>query len=223
MTKIIRLQDILDVIQEYKIIGSTDNISIQNAKKIDEADENSIVWLKPGKSNHIDIINKTAAKAIICSINDAIPNSSKTFICVENPKLVFSRIVKFFFLNRKEIGVHSSAIIHKDAVIANDAYIGPFSYIGKSVIGSGSVIYGNCYIYDNVTIGNNVTIHAGTVIGSDGFGYTRNELNEFEQFPHIGGVIIEDNVEIGSNTSIDRGTLGNTIIKKGAKIDNQVH
>jgi UDP-3-O-[3-hydroxymyristoyl] glucosamine N-acyltransferase len=61
------------------------------------------------------------------------------------------------------------------------------------------------------------------VIGSDGYGYQRNENLIFEKFPHMGGVIIEDNVDIGSNTCVDRGALGNTIIKEGAKIDNLVH
>jgi UDP-3-O-[3-hydroxymyristoyl] glucosamine N-acyltransferase len=66
-------------------------------------------------------------------------------------------------------------------------------------------------------------IHAGSVIGADGFGYSRNDDGELEKFPHIGSVVIEDRVEIGSNTSVDRGTLSNTVIREGAKIDNFVH
>jgi UDP-3-O-[3-hydroxymyristoyl] glucosamine N-acyltransferase len=68
-----------------------------------------------------------------------------------------------------------------------------------------------------------VIIHAGTVIGADGFGYERNDGGELEKFPHLGHVVLEDNVEVGSNTCIDRGTLGDTIIREGAKIDNLVH
>jgi len=66
-------------------------------------------------------------------------------------------------------------------------------------------------------------IHAGAVIGSDGFGYTRNEEGLVEKFPHMGGVVIEDDVEIGANTCIDRGALGNTFIGRSVKIDNLVH
>ncbi|MFA6455573.1 MAG: UDP-3-O-(3-hydroxymyristoyl)glucosamine N-acyltransferase, partial [Bacteroidota bacterium] len=82
---------------------------------------------------------------------------------------------------------------------------------------------GQCYIYDNVRIGKNVIIQAGAVIGGDGYGYSRNDKGEFEKFPHVGAVLIEDDVEIGANTCVDRGTLGNTIIREGAKIDNLVH
>ena len=38
-----------------------------------------------------------------------------------------------------------------------------------------------------------------------------------------GTVILEDDVEIGACTTIDRATLGETRIKKGTKVDNQVH
>jgi UDP-3-O-[3-hydroxymyristoyl] glucosamine N-acyltransferase len=78
-------------------------------------------------------------------------------------------------------------------------------------------------VFDHTIIGNNVIIQHNNTIGSDGFGYSKNENGELERFPHIGGVIIEDFVEIGSNTCIDKGTLGNTVIKKGTKIDNLVH
>ncbi len=71
-------------------------------------------------------------------------------------------------------------------------------------------------------LGNNVIIHSGTVIGSDGFGYSPNEKGEYEKIPQIGNVIIEDDVEIGSNVSIDRAAIGSTIIKRGCKIDNLV-
>ncbi|MFM1977207.1 MAG: hypothetical protein RL145_2053, partial [Pseudomonadota bacterium] len=90
-------------------------------------------------------------------------------------------------------------------------------------IGANTILHPNVTIYSSVTIGENATIHAGTVIGADGFGYERDVDGAMYKFPHLGGVVIGDNVEIGSNSSIDRGTLGNTIIRDGAKIDNQVH
>ena len=85
------------------------------------------------------------------------------------------------------------------------------------------MIHGNIFIYDQVSIGSDVTIHSGTVVGADGFGYEKDENGEVFKFPHIGGVIIENDVEIGANTCIDKGSLGNTLIKRGAKIDNLVH
>jgi UDP-3-O-[3-hydroxymyristoyl] glucosamine N-acyltransferase len=205
------------------VVGSIDKITVTHASRIDDADENSIVWLKPGKANSAEIIAATLAKVIICAYDDAVHESSKTFICVDEPKLIFTRVVQHFFVEKPVWGIHPSAVIHPEAELAKDVFVGPLTYIGKSKVGSGSVIYGSCHIYDHVSIGRNVRIHAGTVIGADGFGYARNRQNEFEQFPHIGGVVIEDNVDIGSNTSIDRGALGNTLIKTGAKIDNLVH
>jgi len=84
-------------------------------------------------------------------------------------------------------------------------------------------IHPSAILYDNVEIGKNVIIQAGSVIGSDGFGYFKNDDNIYENFPHMGKVIIEDNVEIGANTCVDRGSMGNTIIRQGAKIGNLIH
>jgi UDP-3-O-[3-hydroxymyristoyl] glucosamine N-acyltransferase len=71
-------------------------------------------------------------------------------------------------------------------------------------------------------IGKNVCIHAGSVIGGDGFGYAPQTDGSFKKVPQIGNVVIEDNVEIGANTTIDRSTIGSTIIKTGAKLDNLI-
>ena len=38
----------------------------------------------------------------------------------------------------------------------------------------------------------------------------------------MGIVVIEDNVEIGANTCVDRSTMGQTIIRKGVKLDNLI-
>jgi UDP-3-O-[3-hydroxymyristoyl] glucosamine N-acyltransferase len=151
------------------------------------------------------------------------PQLGKAILVVENPKLIFLRIINELFVAKYKAGIHPSAVIHSEAELDSSVYIGPHCIIGKCRIGAGTVIHGNCFIYDNTTIGKNVVINANTVIGSEGFGYSRNKRGEFEHFPHIGGVILEDNVDIGSNTSIDRGALGNIIIREGAKIDNLVH
>lgn len=84
-------------------------------------------------------------------------------------------------------------------------------------------IHSTVYIGDNVHIGQNVTVNPYSVIGSEGFGYVRNEENKLEKFEHVGGVIIEDNVAIGALTTVDRGTLGNTVVGEGTKIDSHVH
>ncbi len=77
-------------------------------------------------------------------------------------------------------------------------------------------------MYSDCTIGTDCTLHAGTIIGADGFGFMPNSANEYKKVPQIGNVIIEDNVEIGANSTIDRATMGSTLIKSGAKLDNLI-
>ncbi|HOP32851.1 MAG TPA: UDP-3-O-(3-hydroxymyristoyl)glucosamine N-acyltransferase [Candidatus Hydrothermia bacterium] len=131
--------------------------------------------------------------------------------------------------------------VAKGSVIASNVKIPPFVFIGeKSTIGSNSQIYPFVFIASDVEIGCDVTIHpfvyighdvkigdhtiifSGTVIGADGFGFHRTSEG-YIKIPQIGGVIIEENCEIGANVTIDRATMGNTIIKKGTKLDDQVH
>jgi UDP-3-O-[3-hydroxymyristoyl] glucosamine N-acyltransferase len=213
--------------RNHKLINYSERFTFDNAKPLNEANDRSIVWVSVNNKNKFEAISLTRAQTIICDLSIAEDagkiSSDKCIILVEDPRLCFLRIVRHFFEYKPEWGIHKTAAIHANAVIDPQSYIGPNCYVGESTIGKGTIIYGNCFIYDNVVIGDNVTIHAGTVIGADGFGYQRNEKNEFEKFPHIGGVIIDSNVDIGANTCIDRGTLGNTHIKAGAKIDNLVH
>jgi UDP-3-O-[3-hydroxymyristoyl] glucosamine N-acyltransferase len=91
-------------------------------------------------------------------------------------------------------------------------------------IGSNCRIYPKVTIYSSTTIGNRVVIHAGAVLGSDGFGYVRDEqTGRYFPFPQVGRLEIEDQVEIGANSTVDRGALDGTIIRRGTKIDNLVH
>jgi UDP-3-O-[3-hydroxymyristoyl] glucosamine N-acyltransferase len=113
------------------------------------------------------------------------------------------------------------AYIGANAIIADGAKIFPHAYIGNhAVVGENTIIHPGVKIYHGCIIGNNVVIHAGTVIGGDGFGFAPQADGTYKKVPQIGNVIIEDNVEIGSNTTIDRGTMGSTLIKSGAKLDN---
>jgi UDP-3-O-[3-hydroxymyristoyl] glucosamine N-acyltransferase len=162
-------------------------------------------------------------------------------IRVANPKLAFARAVPLLRKTSNLTGIHPTAVIAKSANIAA-AFVGPFVSIGEhssvgrdSIIGPGvrigdgasigerTVLHANTVMYDGVTIGNDCLIHAGTVIGSDGFGYVKDESGEHIQFPQAGSVEIGDNVEIGANCTIDRGSLGITRIGRGTKIDNLVH
>lgn len=120
------------------------------------------------------------------------------------------------------------------AFIAQNVFIGENVKIGAgaeimpgcvilphSEIGENTKIYPNVTIYPFSRIGKNCRIHSGTVIGSDGYGYTFHQ-GQHVKIWHMGGVIIHDDVEIGSNTSVDMGTFSPTIIGSGTRIDNLV-
>jgi UDP-3-O-[3-hydroxymyristoyl] glucosamine N-acyltransferase len=220
------LQQVLDNIKEdYILKGSKTNKLINNASTPQLADSKSLIWIKPNNKNS-SLITSTLAKIIICDKYLFLPKvalKNKCFIIVENPKLTFLRLVSLFFTLKKDYNIHSSAVINPNAKIHKQVGIGANTLIGNSIIGKGTIISCNCYIGDNVKIGKNVFIKPGVVIGTDGFGYSRNKEGIWEKFPHLGGVLIEDNVDIGANSCIDRGTLGNTIIHEGSKIDNLVH
>jgi UDP-3-O-[3-hydroxymyristoyl] glucosamine N-acyltransferase len=111
-----------------------------------------------------------------------------------------------------------------DVTIGDRVVLYPGVFVGpRSSIGDDSVLYANVAVYDRVTIGRQVIIHAGAVIGADGFGYVPGPDGNHLKIPQVGGVRIEDDVEIGANTCIDRATLGETLIRRGTKIDNLVH
>jgi UDP-3-O-[3-hydroxymyristoyl] glucosamine N-acyltransferase len=223
--KAYNVNDIRERVKNISIVGRLDFV-FTNAKAIDNADEESIVWIKKITPNQLLRIQRTKAKYIVAetSISKEINlQKSKCLILSDNPKLTFLRILKAFFVEKEAYHTHHSAIIDPLAKISEHVTIGPNTYIGKSSIGSGTILHGNCYIYDHVIIGENVTISAGCVIGSAGFGYAENEDGEYESFPQLGGVQIHANVEIGANSTIDRGTLTDTIIGEGVKIDNLVH
>lgn len=208
----------------YRITGNKNLIAFDKVLPINQADKFSLSWLKPTADNPEEIIAASKSRIILCALEkDIHPADNKVLIQVDNPRLIYLRIVKGLFVQKTVYGIHPSAIINREAVISDKVYIGPNTVIEKCIIGDNVIIHGNCFLFDKVTIGNNVTIMPNTTIGGVGFGYERNEVGEFEFFPHLGGVIIEDNVDIGANTAIDRGTLANTVIGSGTKIDNLVH
>lgn len=207
------------------IAGNADFI-INKVSTLEEADADSLIWVAKNKPSRVDIINGVASRVIVCdpAIDiSKIDTNLKTLILTPDPRLYFLYIVRQFFTPESPKEIHPSAVIHPDAEIGQNVFIGPNCIIGKVKIGDDCSIFGNVYLFDNVQIGARTVIKPGSVIGGEGYGYQKNGEGLWEKFPHLGGVIIGEDVEIGSNSCIDRGTLGNTLIKKGAKIDNLVH
>jgi UDP-3-O-[3-hydroxymyristoyl] glucosamine N-acyltransferase len=167
--------------------------------------------------------------------------TSKSLICVDNPRTAFVQIASTLHPEERPApgidssatvdpsvsfgeGVHvgPGAVIQAEAVLSNRVVIGPGSVVSKGCsIGEDSLLHPRVVLYPGVTIGARVVIHAGAVIGSDGFGYVDGPKGKLK-FPQLGTVVIEDDVEIGANTTIDRATLDETRISAGTKIDNLV-
>jgi UDP-3-O-[3-hydroxymyristoyl] glucosamine N-acyltransferase len=122
-----------------------------------------------------------------------------------------------------KVFIGAFAWLGEDVVIGNHVKIHPQVYLGNNVrIGDNTVVHPGVKIYHGCVIGAGVTIHAGSVIGGDGFGFAPQPDGSFKKIPQIGNVLIEDGVEIGANVTIDRATIGSTLIRKGAKLDNLI-
>ncbi|MGM0612690.1 MAG: DapH/DapD/GlmU-related protein [Bacteroidota bacterium] len=218
------LKTILPFIRDKYELEGDPNAEFFSIEGFDGATEGSLIWCSPKMEGREDLIRNSRAAIVICDIGVSRGLSkNKTLVKTDNPRKTFMEIVNGMKSKEQQYGVHSTSVVHPDAEIHPESWIGPFSYIGKSKIGKGSVIHGHAYIYDNVTIGEDTVLEAGVVIGADGFGFQKNHDNDWERFPHLGGVIVEDNVEISSNATIDRGALGDTVIGRNTKISKEAH
>lgn len=218
------------------------NASVSSFGKIEEAQAEQLSFFANPK--YEEYLYKTNASIII--INEAFELKhpvKATLIRVPDAYSAFAALLSKYqeIVTQQLSGIQQPVYISKTASYGQNVFIGAFAYLGENVkVGNGTKIFPNVYLGDNVKVGdntiihpgvkiykdcviwNNVIIHAGTVIGSDGFGFAPQSDGSFKKVPQIGNVVIEDNVEIGANTTIDRATMGSTIIKAGAKLDNLI-
>ena len=220
-----------------ELIGDP-NLLINSVASLESANQNSISFFN--NSKYLDLLKSTKAAVVIIN-KDNLPDRSGTSIVIDNPYLYFAKVSQLLNPNKilkKEI--HKSAIIHPSCKLGQDVYIGPNVVIEENVslgddvvihagsivesdsaIGNASVIHPHVVIKANTIIGKNCILYAGCIIGSDGFGYAKDD-SKWLAIPQIGRVLLGDNVDIGSNSTIDRGALDDTIISSGVKIDNLV-
>jgi len=219
-----------------EIIGD-DQVLITGINSLDGASPGEISFFADRR--YVESVRGTKASAIIVAA--ATDLYQGTQVLVSNPALSYARVAALFTPPAPTYpGISEGAFIHKSCTIGKDASIFPFVYIGEKAvigdrvilfpgvfvgdrvrIGNGTVIRPNVTIMHDCVIGNEVIVHAGSVIGSDGFGFVRDKGVNVK-IPQIGIVQIDDRVEIGANTCIDRAALGKTWIKNGVKTDNLV-
>ena len=187
-------------------------------------------------SKYLREVESSKAGAILIdeANKDKVPEGCIALV-VESPYWDMATLSKYFWTPIEDDTLAQALIgegtkVSAKAEIANGAVIGKGStimagaYVGANAkVGDNTIIYPNVVIYKDCVVGNDCIIHAGTAIGSDGFGFASNKMGEHNKIYHNGNVVIGDDVEIGSNTSIDRAVFGSTIVKTGARLDNLIH
>ena len=217
-------------------------VLVNNFGKIEEAKEGHLAFLANPK--YEEYLYTTRASIVI--INDSQVLKEKinaTLLRVPDAYLAFASLLSKYqeMMNQQLTGIQEPAYISKSATMGDHVYVGTFAYIGEHVkignnvkiypqvyigdqvsIADNTIIYPGVKIYHGCTIGEHVTIHAGSVIGADGFGFAPQADGSFKKIPQMGNVVIENFVEVGSNATIDRATIGSTLIRSGAKLDNLI-
>jgi UDP-3-O-[3-hydroxymyristoyl] glucosamine N-acyltransferase len=213
--------------------------------KIEEAGRQDLTFL--ANMRYAKYVETTKASAILVSRSfshlEAKGPRSLAFIKVDDPYVAFLQVLRRLTpsIDPFEKGIHPTAVVSTTATLGKNVSIGAHAVIGDGarigaetrigegcIIGAKAEIGNNCLLFPNTTVyhqcrlGNRVSVHSGTVIGSDGFGFAPKSDGTYEKIPQLGIVVIEDDVEIGSNCCIDRATMGETLIKKGVKLDNLI-
>ncbi|MFH0728969.1 MAG: UDP-3-O-(3-hydroxymyristoyl)glucosamine N-acyltransferase [Pseudomonadota bacterium] len=220
-----------------EVIGNADAL-VRGAAAFEQAGSNEITFAM--NAALIKKLETCSAEAII--VPRSVMASARNLIRVDNPHAAFAKVMACFYSPaRPPLGVSSSAAIGDNFTCGIEPSIAPFVAIGNNVvcgdrvtihpfvaigdgvvIGNDVVIYPNTSILERCRIGSRVVIQAGTVIGSDGFGFAP-EGEVYHKVLQMGIVQIDDDVEIGAGNTIDRAAFGKTWIQRGVKTDNQVH
>ncbi len=213
---------------------------IKGLSSLAEAASGEITFL--ANPRYASEVATTAASAVLVNA-DWSGDCPCALVRVKNADAAFAEVAKLLTPAPVafEPGIHPTAAIADNASVANSVYVGPHCVIEPgAVIGNDCILVAGCYVGHDVVVGQDcmlrahvsirersrlgdrVTIHDGSVIGSDGFGYTPDENGVWQKVMQLGIVEIGDDVEIGANVTIDRARFGKTIIGNGVKIDNLV-
>ncbi|HEY0082610.1 MAG TPA: UDP-3-O-(3-hydroxymyristoyl)glucosamine N-acyltransferase, partial [Pyrinomonadaceae bacterium] len=222
------------------IEGAGADIEIKGAAGLGEAEAGQVAFL--ANPRYTPRVQTTRASAVYLAEGVEAGRTDIAVLRTRDPYLAYTRALRLFHPEPNFAPfVHPSAVIDPSARVAERVWIGACVVIGREVeIASGVRIYPNVTIYDGVRVGEDSTLHSGValregtevgarviihnnvVVGSDGFGYAKDEARRWLKIPQAGRVLIADDVEIGAGTTIDCASVGETRIARGAKIDNLV-
>lgn len=219
--------------------GDPDTV-VSGVAPLDRARPNDVSFVAAGR--YSAFLRETKAGVVLATAELAdSPSGAPSLIVVPQPhEALLVLLPRFYPESVRTPAIHSSArlghgakigtgvsldecaVVGAGAVLGDGVWIGAHAVIGEGVrIGDRTRIFPNVTVYSGSYIGARARIHAGSVIGSDGFGYVFRG-GEHAKIPHVGRCIIGDDVEIGANTTVDRGSIDDTVIGDGTKIDNLV-
>ena len=208
-------------------VTGNENVTFTRAASILENCTDAMTWLRSNLANCQKVLKESKSSVVFCDHKLDVPSglTERTcFLAVENPKLSFLKAVARLFPKHRLKGIHATAVVSPDANLGTNVAIGPYAVIeADTVVGNDCIIGAYTMVHSGVTLGDRVHLHEHVNVGSDGFGFVRDEEGILVKFEHIGGVLIGDDVEIYPFSNVDRGTLGNTTIGRGSKLDHYVH
>jgi len=222
-------------------IEGDENVSVSNVSKIEDGKPGTLAFLANPKYEKY-IYDTDASIVLVRKEFEPEKPVKCTLIRVEDPYQSMASLLELYQQTKpQKFGIEQPSYIDATAKVGDNCYVGAFAYIGLNTtvgdgskvypqvyignnveIGQNTIIYAGAKIYEDCVIGDNCIIHAGAVIGADGFGFAPTGDGSYKKVAQVGNVIIEDDVEIGANTTIDCSTMGSTIIRKGAKLDNLI-
>jgi UDP-3-O-[3-hydroxymyristoyl] glucosamine N-acyltransferase len=215
-------------------------VEIKGAAGLDEAEAGHVAFL--ANPRYTPRVQTTRATAVYLAEGTEAGREDIAVLRARDPYLAYTRALRLFHPEPEfEAFVHPSAVIDPSARLGAGVHVGACAVVGRNVrVGDRVRLFPNVTVYDNVTIGDDTVVHSGValregtqigarvrvhnnaVLGSDGFGYAKDEEGRWLKIPQTGRVVVEDDVEIGAGTTIDCASVGETRIARGAKIDNLV-
>jgi UDP-3-O-[3-hydroxymyristoyl] glucosamine N-acyltransferase len=214
------------------------DLEITGVEGIEKAGPGQLTFVSNPK--YTPFARKTKAAAVL--VTEDFPPIEAATLRTPNPYLAFARAVDIFHpAPQYPPGIHPTAVIDPSATVAEDVHVGAYVVIGAgAVIGRGTTLLPHVVIYPKAQLGNYCFAHAhavvrescrlgdgvilqnGAVVGSDGFGFAKEDGGAWYKITQSGAVLLGDKVEVQANSCIDRASVGNTEIAGGVKIDNLV-
>jgi UDP-3-O-[3-hydroxymyristoyl] glucosamine N-acyltransferase len=220
------------------LLHGNGDIDITGVSGMEQAGPDQITFLANPK--YAPKVKHTRAAAIL--VTTPLPDLPIATLISSNPYLDFARALALFYQPpQPPAGIHPLAFVHPTAQVGDNASIAPFAVVGAHVkLGRNAVLHPHAVIYEGAQIGddflahshatvrefcrigNRVILQNGVIIGGDGYGFAKRKDGSHQKIVQSGITVIEDDVEIQTLTSVDRATMGETRVKRGAKIDSLV-